>query len=355
LKLEALALTGLLLTLFAGAHMVSAQQEDPCLAAPVHTIADGAQIRGSMNGTLDNRFYLLSGLNPAQRLDLNIRLESNATVSTNTAVFLELGPKNFARIAGDQATTSQGLATEFSYSWLQGRTKTAGGARLCVKVGHFSEVFKPVTNFTITMRLTDLSDYGGGDAPDIPMFDDATALAQPSKDRPVSLEGYLSSRGDGNDHGDLYRFTAKMSRGTILTALVEAGSDMLVEASLLGSDKFGLRYNKTTLDPNDPGHSVASLKLQAENPGDYTFYLRIYNSGGLGGGGRYSVRLSLEEPAPSLNQTTRTETLQPPLGEETARFIVIGGTAAVAAIAVAAVVVGLRRRKAEEFVEYEYY
>jgi hypothetical protein len=212
---------------------------------------------------------------------------------------------------------------------------------LCLKVGQFSEARPVTTSYKIMISIQDVSDFGGGDAPDKP--ERAVDIGEVSAERPITISGYLSSTDGGNDHTDFYILSAHLTRGDEL--VVEANinpSTANLELAILDLDVFGLRANRTTA-------GIATLRLPWEKTETKPFYLKFSNTGGVGGEAQYTARIYIRK-AQQATETTQTQP-QPQearLEPTTARMIVFGGVTLVAAISVFSLVMRLREPRIRE-------
>ena len=325
----------------------AAQQRDPCLAAePINV----AEITGKLGGTLtktpnDADFYRIVGVEPGQELVLSIKASANTSVSFNAALFREVSPGVFALVDENNIVIGR-QPVELSYRWLEAKTEKTSLGSFCIKVSQFSEVFKVSTTYEISVSVTEMLDTGGVDAPSY--LDDAVSPGVLEPGKKLTITGFLSAAKEGNDYIDIYRLSLTAARGDRLSIKLSGSPEAVLDLALIDQKgEITLRSNKTTA-------GKAALSLRLEKAGDYVFYLRISNSGGLGGSAEYTATVELQ-PAGG-QQVDGQPGVEPRLSDQTARLIVLASTAAVAATSIMAIIMRTRRRRAgEEYIEYEYY
>ncbi|MEM4417396.1 MAG: hypothetical protein QXD32_04995, partial [Nitrososphaerota archaeon] len=333
-----LLLTALLITL----NAVYAQSQDPCITTErrINLQEGGPPIDGTLTGRLEEHYFRLEGLNPGQRLMVEVEVRANTSVGMTILLLRETQPRTFARIAGSQMVVSREPVTQ-TLSWMEA-SPGWGQPALCLKVGQFSEARPVTSNYKISISLEDVSDYGGGDAPDKP--EKAVDIGRITYDTPITISGYLSSSDGGNDHTDFYILSAQLSRGDTLVVETKVNPDTAnLEIALLDMDIFGLRSNRTTA-------GLATLRLQWEKTETQPFYFKFSNTGGVGGEAQYTARISIHK-AQQATETTQTQPQNQeiqPLEPTTARMIVYGGVTLVAALSVFSLVMRLREPRIRE-------
>ncbi|MDJ0270727.1 MAG: hypothetical protein NXY59_09360 [Aigarchaeota archaeon] len=330
----------------------AAQPQDPCLAAkPVNV----AEITGKLVGTLtktpnDADFYRIVGVKPGQELVLSIKASANTSVSLNAALFREVSPGVFALVDENNIVIGR-QPVELGYRWLEAETEKTSLGSFCIKVSQFSEVFQVSTTYEISVSVAEMFDTGGVDAPSY--LDGAVSLGVLEPGKKLTITGFLSAAKKGNDYIDIYKLSLTAARGDRLVIKLVGSPEAVLDLALMDQKgEVTLRSNKTTV-------GEAALSLRLEKAGDYVFYLRISNSGGLGGSAEYTATIELQ-PAGGQEEGGQQKGgqpgVEPRLSDQTARLIVIGSTAAVAATSILAIIIRTRRRRAgEEYIEYEYY
>ncbi|GBC70038.1 hypothetical protein HRbin01_01746 [archaeon HR01] len=334
----ALILTALLITL----NSAYTQSQDPCITTErkINLQEGTPPIDGTLTGRLEEHYFRLDGIKPGQRLTVEVEVRANTSVGMTILLLRETQPRTFARIAGSQLVVSREPINQ-TFSWIEA-SPGWGLPALCLKVGQFSEARPVTSNYKISISVEDVSDYGGGDAPDKP--EKAVDIGQITYDKPITISGYLSSTDGGNDHTDFYILSAQLSRGDELVVETKVNPDTAnVEIAILDMDIFGLRSNRTAA-------GLATLRLPWEKTGTQPFYLKFSNTGGVGGEAQYTARISIRkaQQATETTQTQPTNQELQPLEPTTARMIVFGGVTLVAALSVFSLVMRLREPRIRE-------
>ncbi|MEM4190049.1 MAG: hypothetical protein QW544_06005 [Candidatus Caldarchaeum sp.] len=338
-----------LLILLLSLPAVLGQMQDPCVVTQnKYSLQDSLQpITGNLTGRLQERFYRLENLRPSEMVTLSVKLTANTSASVSMLMLWEIRMNQFTHVSTEQTIISGG-PHESTFSWTHANTGNNQPTNICFKVGLFSEARPAKVDYTIAVSVEKLQDTGGGDAADKP--ERAMSIGKIQTETPVTISGYLTSDKQGIDHVDFYVFTAALGKGKELVATLTTREGNIYEAAILDQTLFTLRYNQTA------GKQKATIVLENEEPAEKTYYLKISNNGGVGGGGPYTVTLEIRQTtaitSTATKQTTVTQTLeQPTIPPETARAIVYGSVVGVAAVAVAATV--LARRRSQTYVVEE--
>ncbi|MEM4384828.1 MAG: hypothetical protein QXU44_12360, partial [Candidatus Caldarchaeum sp.] len=172
----------------------------------------------------------------------------------------------------------------------------------------------------------------------------ATSLGMLRTGETTIISGHLTNSSEGLDYIDTYVFTAVLGKGKQLTATLSTRPGNIYEFAILDQTGYGLRSNRTNTN------GEAAVNLETQDTGEKTYYLRVANQGGVGGGGPYTITLTINEVTTSTTTTatttpieTTTEITTPSLSRETAQLIVYSTVTGIAVLAVAATII-MRRR-----------
>ncbi|BAJ50412.1 hypothetical protein CSUB_C0552 [Candidatus Caldarchaeum subterraneum] len=331
-----------IVVLLAAFTAVSAQTSDPCITTDKRINLAGdtlPPIEATLAGRLREDFYRFENLRPGERLVLRVTVTTNTSTGFNTLLMWEIRPSQFSRIGGVQ-TIQAGGPLEYVYSWAHSNFGENTSTTLCFKIGIFSEARPAKADYVITLGIERLVDTGGREAAD--KLEKATPLGALRTGETTIISGYLTNSSEGLDYVDTYVLTAVLGKGKQLTATLTTQPGNIYELVILDQTGYGLRSNRT----NTSGEAAVSLETQ--DAAEKTYYIRVSNQGGVGGGGPYTITLSINEATTSTTTTTTTtpittEITTPSLSHETAQLIVYGTVTGIAVLAVAATVI-MRRR-----------
>ncbi|MCS6770178.1 MAG: hypothetical protein NZ570_07075 [Candidatus Caldarchaeum sp.] len=332
---------------------VGGQMQDPCITADskINLLETTPPLTGTLSGRLHERFYRLENLKPGEMVKIDVAITTNTSAAINMLMLWEIRPNQFTHIITEQSILVGGPYS-FNFTWTHGNLGDNRPTSICFKIGLFSEAVPAKAEYTATVAVQRLHDVGGGDAAN--RADKAVQIGSVGS-QPVSVSGHLSSVKQGSDHIDFYVFTAALGKGKELVVELTTAGENNYEIALLDHTLFSLRYNLT----GDRGK--ATVYLTNEEPGEKTYYLKVSNNAGVGGGGPYTISLSTRDVAvatatgTATNRQTATQTIeQPTISHETARAIVYGSVVSIAAVAVAATVL-MRRRSQATVVEEEWW
>lgn len=324
----------------------AAQMQDPCIATEnkVNLLESRPQLAGGLEGRLSERFYRFENLRPGERISVDVQVRTNTSAAISMLMLWEIRPNQFTHITTEQQILLGGPHA-FNFSWTHANLGENRPTTICFKIGLFSEARPAKADYTGSVSVDRLHDTGGGDAAN--RAERASSLGALS-DTPVMVSGYLSSVSQGSDHVDFYVFTAALGRGKMLLAELSTQEGNIYDIALLDNTQFSLRYNQTG------DRQKATIQLTNEDPGEKTYFLKVSNNGGVGGGGPYTINLSIKQVVSGTTTTTNTgqqtfttnTTVQPTIPQETARAIVYGSVVGIAAAAVVATVLMRRRSQA---------
>jgi hypothetical protein len=348
------------LTLLASVTAVYAQMGDPCnnpdkdydlLQGPPTTF------QGILEGRLQERFYRFKDLKPGESLNIFVQMESNTTASVSMLMLYEIRDKQYTQLASRQVIISESeplSEEEGRFAWMHANLGDNKPTKICFKVGLFSEARPAKVSYTISIGIDRFLDTGNVEAAD--KFEKAASLGSVALGTPVIVSGYLSSKDLGIDYADYYMFSTSLGPGKELIATLTTSGENNYEIAILDKEGFSLRFNQTAQKGS------TTLKLTNEKTGEVTYYLKISNAGGVGGGGPYTVSLEVRPTQTATTNKTTTgtatnqtqPTTQPTLDPETARTIIYGSVSGIAAVSVIATILMARRRRRVYVVEEEF-
>ncbi|MEM4294176.1 MAG: hypothetical protein QXV86_00225 [Candidatus Caldarchaeum sp.] len=323
---------------------MAAQMQDPCITTEnrVNLLETPPPLAGILEGRISYRFYRFENLRPGESIKVDVQIRTNTSAAVSMLMLWEIRPNQFTHIATEQQILTGG-PYPFNFSWTHANLGENLPTTICFKVGLFSEARPAKADYTAAVSVDRLQDTGGGDAANT--AEKASSLGALS-DTPVMVSGHLSSYQQGSDHVDFYVFTAALGRGRTLLVELNTQEGNIYEIALLDSTQFSLRYNQTG------GRQKATIQLTNEDPGEKTYFLKVSNNGGVGGGGPYTINLSIRQVVAGTTTNTGQQTIttntavQPTIPQETARAIVYGSVVGIAAAAVVATVLMRRRSQA---------
>lgn len=330
--------------LLAALTIASAQTSDPCVTTDKRVNLAGdtlPPIEATLAGRLREDFYRFENLRPGERLVLRVTVTTNTSTGLNTLLMWEIRPSQFTRIGGEQ-TIQAGGPRDYVYSWVHSNFGENTSTTLCFKIGIFSEARPAKADYVVTLGIERYMDTGGREAAD--KLEKATSLGMLRTGETTIISGYLTNSSEGLDYIDTYVFTAVLGKGKQLTATLSTRPGNIYEFAILDQTGYGLRSNRTNTN------GEAAVNLETQDTGEKTYYLRVANQGGVGGGGPYTITLTINEVTTSTTTTatttpieTTTEITTPSLSRETAQLIVYSTVTGIAVLAVAATII-MRRR-----------
>lgn len=336
---------------------VTAQTGDPCITTDKRiNLAEESlpPIQSKLEGRLREDFYRFENLRPGERLVLKVTVATNTSTGLNTLLMWEIKPNQFTRVGGEQ-TIQSGGPLDYVYAWTHTNFGDNTPTTLCFKIGIFSEARPAKADYVITLGLERFMDTGGKEAPD--KLEKATSIGMLRTGETTIVSGYLTNSNDGLDYADIYVFTAALGKGKQLTATLTTQPGNIYEFAILDQTGYGLRSNRTN------ANGEAAVTLETEDTGEKTYYVRVANQGGVGGGGAYTISLDIKEVTTSTTAATTTKTTvetttelaSPSLSRETAQLIVYGTATGIAVLAVAATVIMRRRSQTIVVEENQWY
>jgi len=317
-------------------------------SAPEIDLSTGsASLSGSLTGEFeDNHYYKLIGLSSGMKVNVVAELMGTGEFSsfTTIALYSEKG----ARLAGSDQPLGRGekIRRELTYTlgWIPGNPSPI----LYLRIGKS----RGALNYTIEITVERVDDAGSGiDAgsdPSEAWSQDKNQLIKIPKAKlgePAVFTGYLAGENLGDDHVDCYMLKVVLEPKQVLRITVNPSETIRLKASLLSADKFPLRSNKS-----EARGMPITLQVKGDwLPGTNNFYLTIDNMDGRGGEGSYTVKVEVLKPINKTATTTAITTAPGVLSEEQLKYVLIG--VAVALVAIAAIILILRRRRGIRAVE----
>ncbi|MEM3066920.1 MAG: hypothetical protein QXI81_06275 [Nitrososphaerota archaeon] len=275
---------------------------------------------------LEDHYYRLSGVSAGHELDLNISIRSKEGGMVMVSLFTE----KKAKVLDEKFVLRDEELRNIPLRWL---TEKGGDFYLKVSaVGGSHE-------YNVSATLLDRRDAGKKEAGS--SIEDATYVGMASYGMELSLSGYLAASGAGDDFTDFYVFDTMLRKmeAVRITVLPDAG--MSLEASLHLPDGFTVTRNGSA----SPGKGF-TLTLKGDIAGNKTFYLKVSNMDGHGGGGRYSVYINaFNLTAPKLEPKVKINLVD----KELARQLIIISVAVIAGMTVVALVLRRKSASAEEW------
>ena len=318
-------------------------------SAPEIDLSTGStSLKGSLTGEFeDNHYYKLIGLSSGMKVNVVAELLGTGEVSgfTTIALYSERG----ARLAGSDQALGRGekIRRELTYTlgWIPGNPSPI----LYLRIGKS----RGALNYTIEIRVERVDDAGSGiDAGSDPSEarsqdkNQTIKIPKAKLGEPVAFRGYLAGEHLGDDHVDCYILKAILEPGQILRVAIKPSKTMRLKASLLSFiDEFPLRSNES----KTRGMPITIQVKGDWVPGTNKFYLVVDNMDGRGGEGSYTVKVEVLKPINKTATTTAITTAPGILSEEQLKYVLIG--VAVALVAIAAIILVLRRRRGVRVVE----
>jgi hypothetical protein len=345
------------LTLLASVTAVYGQMRDPCITTDLkYDLREAVQpIEGVLEGRLQERFYRFENLKPGESLNIFVQMKSNTTASVSMLMLYEIRTDQYTQLASRQVIITGPLPEEEGrFAWMHANLGDNRPTKICFKVGLFSEARPAKVSYTISIGIDRFLDTGNVEAAD--KVEKAASLGSVALGTPLIVSGYLSSKDLGIDYADYYMFSTSLGPGKELIATLTTAGENNYEIAILDQTGFSLRFNQTAQKGS------TTLKLTNEKTGEVTYYLKISNAGGVGGGGPYTVSLEVRPTQTATTNKTTTvtatnqtqPTTQPTLDPETARTIIYGSVSGIAAVSVIATILMARRRRRVYVVEEEF-
>ena len=310
-------------------------------SAPEIDLSTGsASLRGSLTGEFeDNHYYKLVGLSSGVKVRVSAELLGTGTTSGLTTIVLY--SEKGARLVGSDQTLGKGARIHRELTYTLGWNPENPNPILYLRIGKS----RGALNYTIEISVERVDDAGSGIDAGI---DPSQALEAPkaSLGEPATFTGYLAGEHLGDDHVDCYMLKAILEPRQTLKITVKPSKTMRLKASLLSFiDKFPLRNNESKA-------RGMPITLQVKGdwlPGTNNFYLTIDNMDGRGGEGSYTVKVEVLKPINETATITAITTAPGIISEEQLKYVLIG--VAVALVAIAAIILVLRRRRGVRVVE----
>ena len=341
------------LTLLASLTAALGQMRDPCITTEAkYDLQDTVlPIEGVLEGRLQERFYRFENLRPGESLNIFVQMESNTTASVSMLMLYEIRTDQYTQLASRQVIISGPLSEEDGrFAWMHANLGDSRPTKICFKVGLFSEARPAKVSYTISIGIDRFLDTGNVEAAD--KLERAANIGSIALGTPTIISGYLSPKDYGIDYADYYMFSASLGPGKELVASLTTSGENNYEIAILDQTGFSLRFNQTAQKGS------TALRLTNEKTGEVTYYLKISNAGGVGGGGPYTVSLevrTIQTKTTTETATNQTQpTTQPTLDQETARIIIYGSVSGIAAVSVIATILMARRRRKVYVVEEEF-
>lgn len=280
---------------------------------------------------LEDHYYRLSGVGAGHELLVNVSMRSEEGGMVMVSLFTE----RRAKILDDKFVLRDEESKVVPLRWL-----TESGGDFYLKISAVGGIYE----YNVSTTLLDRRDAGKKEAGS--RIEDATYLGLVSYGAELSFSGYLAASGSGDDFADFYVFDTMLKDMEAVRVNVLPGAGMSLDASIHLPDGFTVVRNSSV----SPGRGF-TLTLKGDIAGNKSFYLKVSNMDGHGGGGRYSVSISVfnltvtkPEPEVPVNAVDR----------EMARNLIIASVAIIAGMTVAALVLRRRTISTEEWYR-EYY
>ena len=352
-----LATAVVVLAMLLSTPAVLGQMRDPCITTEAkYNLQNPVEpIRGVLEGRLQERFYRFENLMPGESINIFVKMESNTTASVSMLMLYEIKIDQYTQLASRQVIISGPLPEEEGrFMWMHANLGDNKSTKICFKVGLFSEARPAKVSYNISIGIDRFLDTGNVEAAD--KLERAANIGSIALGTPTIVSGYLSPKDFGIDYADYYMFSTNLGPGKELIAVLTTLGENNYEVAILDQTGFSLRFNQTAQKGS------TALKLTNEKTGEVTYYLKISNAGGVGGGGPYTVSLEVRPTQTTATAKTTTETAtnqtqpttQPTLDPETARIIIYGSVSGIAAVSVIATILMARRRRKVYVVEEEF-
>ncbi|MCS7125629.1 MAG: hypothetical protein NZ929_01785 [Aigarchaeota archaeon] len=310
-------------------------------AIPLDLSTGSASVNGSLIKPFeDNHYYMITGLSSGVQVIVYGTLKGIEPGLTTVSLYSSIG----ARLAGKDQLIGKDVRRRVELKYLLAYDPRDPEPVLYIRVGKSTGAL----NYSLEIVTNKFFDAGmgrdaGGD------MQNAIPAPTISRDALTVFKGYLSEEEYGNDYSDFYKLTVNLQPKDEIYIEIDPNPQLMIWASLLTLDGFSLRHNKS-----ENKGDIITLRVRGDwKPGVNTFYLRVENLGGSGGGGEYIVNIRILSPVKE-NATTTTPSEPQPwpiLSQETIRNIIIG--IAVVVVAVAVIVLVIRRRRRVVRVEEE--
>ncbi|MEM0011197.1 MAG: hypothetical protein QXT84_05845 [Candidatus Bathyarchaeia archaeon] len=301
-------------------------------AGEVHLDVGKTVLFNSTLSQLEDHYYKLSGVGAGYELVLNITMHSKEGGMTMVSLFTE----KKAKVFDDKFVLRSGELRTISLRWL-----TEKGGDFYLKISAVGGIYE----YNVSATLLDRRDAGKKEAGS--SIEEATYVGLASYGAELSFSGYLAQSGAGDDFVDFYVFDTMLRNMEAVRINVLPSADMSLEASLHLPDGFTVARNSST----SPGKGF-TLTLKGDIAGNKSFYLKVSNFDGHGGGGRYSININV------FNLTATTEEPKVPINlvdRELARQLIIISVGVIAGMTVVALVLRRRTTSAEGWYgEYGY-
>jgi len=278
---------------------------------------------GGTISQLEEHYYRLSGAIAGHELVINVSVHAKEGGKVMISLFAENRAK-LKTTTSDEGFLLRDNETRFiSLKWL-----TEKGGDFYLKISTVGGSY----DYNVSATLLDKRDMGKEEAG--PSINEATYAGLTYYGKEISFFGYLAASGQGDDFVDFYAFDTMLRNMDAVRITVIPDAQTSLEASIHLPDGFTVTRNSSM----SPGKGF-TLTLKGDIAGNKTFYLKVDNMDGFGGGGRYSVRISV------FNLTVTKPGPEVPinlLDKGLARQLVIISVAVIVGITVVALV--LRRR-----------
>ncbi len=270
---------------------------------------------------LEDHYYRLSGSSDGHELFLNISMHAIEGGMVMVSLFTE----KKAKVLDEKFVLRGDELRAISLRWL-----TEKGGDFYLKLSAVGGSYE----YNVSATLLDKRDAGKKEAGS--GIEGAIYVGLASYDSKISFSGYLAASGAGDDFTDFYVFDTILRKMEAIRVTVLPDADMSLEASLHLPDGFTVVRNSSA----SPGKGF-TLTLKGDIAGNKSFYLKVSNMDGHGGGGRYSVsigvfNLTVTKPEPGVQINL--------VDKEMARQLIMISVAVIAGMTVVALF--LRRRTA---------
>ncbi len=286
-----------------------------------------SQFNGSIS-QLEEHYYRLSGAAAGHELVMNVSMYAKEGGKVMISLFAENRAKLKTTMADEGFFLRDGELKLIPLRWL-----TEKGGDFYLKISTVGGRYE----YNVSATLLDMRDMEKVEAG--PSINEAAYAGLTSYDKELSFFGYLAALGAGDDFVDFYAFNTTLRNMEAVRITVLPGAGMSLGASIHLPDGFTVTRNSSA----SPGKGF-TLTLKGDIAGNKTFYLKVHNMDGFGGGGRYSVHISV------FNLTVTKPEPEVPINfvdKELARQLVIISVAVIAGITVVSLVLRRRTTSAE--------
>lgn len=268
---------------------------------------------------LEDHYYRLSRVSAGHELVLNITINSKEGGMMMVSLFTE----KKAKVLDEKFVLRSNELKVIPLRWL-----TENGGDFYFKLSAVGGIH----NYNVSATLLDRKDAGKKEAGS--SIEDATYIGLASYGAQLQFSGYLAASDAGDDFVDFYVFDTALRNMEAVRITVLPSTGMSLEASIHLPDGFTVARNSSIA----PGKGFV-LTLKGDIAGNKSFYLKVSNMDGYGGGGKYFVTISVfnltvtkPEPTVQINLANR----------DLARQLIIISVVVIAGMTIAALV--LRRR-----------